>query len=195
MPVSGFAGIGSQRLGGAAERVAIGIEILQQRRRKALGIRAARLAGNDQRNDPGAAPQALEHTDLFVHMGALRGIARTQHDEELRIGERRPDRLAQAAAAGKLLAVTKDRSQGLGNGTDRAAASDQPGIDAPVFQLHVDAAREPVIAVAVGEECTVGLGHRGNRSQSARHRGCHRTRVKARGALCHPLLGHCQEFQ
>ena len=82
-------------------------------------------------------------------MGALRGIARTQHDEELQIGERRPDRLAQAAAAGKLLAVTKDRSQGLGNGTDRAAASDQPG-SMRQFSSSTWMRREPVIAVAVG---------------------------------------------
>lgn len=149
MSVARITRVGGKWLDRLAERIAVGVEGLAQRSRKAFGVRTARLPGDDQRNDPRLAPHALEEADLFIHIIALRRLARAQHDHEFGIGKSLPDHLAEGATTGKLLAVAEDRPQRFGHRAQRRIAADQAGIDTPGFQFAMDAAREPVIAVAV----------------------------------------------
>ena len=102
------AAIGSSRsLGQRTVRA----ELEAQRGRETFALRIARLAVDDQRDHAIGAAESLEAADFLVDIFALRGVRRTQHDEELRGFERGERLLGQRMSGGKILAVAEDRPQ------------------------------------------------------------------------------------
>ena len=100
-------------------------------------------------------PRALEGLDLSVGPARRGGCRRTEHDQELRSGERGLDLFAEVGPGRQILLVAEDRRQPPRHNAVGGQPAGQRTGDAEPFELAVQPVGERLVLMAVAEEGVV----------------------------------------